>query len=142
MVTVQQVFDMAIHIIDEQNETNGATVTVDTNEYKYRTISILNSVIPRLYPYSGNYKQTATGRPAPAQLYADNYQNPDMEQVIPLDDVLSLALLPYFLAAQLVSAENTDLANWCMNIFNNHFIDLREKVPGDFERIATPYGTF
>jgi hypothetical protein len=142
MVTVQQVFDMAIHIIDEQNETSGATVTVDTNEYKYRTISILHSVIPRLYPYSGTYKQTAKGRPAPSQLSADDYKNPDLDQAIPLDDVLSLALLPYFLAAQLVSAENTDLANWCMNIYNGHFADLRYKVPGDFERISTPYGSF
>lgn len=142
MVTVQEVFDMAIHIIDEQNETNGATVTVDTNEYKYRTISILNSVIPRLYPYSGSYRQSAKGRPAPAALYTEDYNNPDFEQAIPLDDVLSRSLLPYFLAAQLISAENTELANWCMNIYNGHFSDLRYKVPGDFEKITTSYGLF
>lgn len=142
MVTVQQVFDMAIHIIDEQNETNGATVTVDTNEYKYRTISILNSVIPRLYPYSGTYKQTAKGRPAPSQLYVEDYKNPDFEQTIPLDDVLCFSCLPYFLASQLISAENTELANWCMNIYNGNFNDLRYKVPGDFEAISTPYGLF
>ena len=44
MVSVQQVFDMAIHLMDEQNESTGATVTVDTQEYKFRTISILNSI--------------------------------------------------------------------------------------------------
>jgi hypothetical protein len=142
MVTVQQVFDMAIHIIDEQNETNGQTMTVDTNEYKYRTISILNSVIPRLYPYSGTYKQTAKGRPTTSQLFADDYKNPDFEQTIPLDDVLSLSLLPYYLAAQLISAENTELANWCLNIYNSHFADLRDMVPGSFERITTSYGLF
>ena len=142
MVTVQEVFDMAIHIIDEQNETNGATVTVDTNEYKYRTISILNSVIPRLYPYSGSYKQSAKGRPSPAALYTEDYKAPDFEQAIPLDDVLSRSLLPYFLAAQLISAENTELANWCLNIYNGHFSDLRHKVPGDFEKITTSYGLF
>ena len=142
MVTVQQVFDMAIHIIDEQNETNGATVTVDTSEYKYRTISILNSVIPRLYPYSGTYKQTAKGRPAPAALYVEDYKEPDFEQTIPLDDVLCFSLLPYYLAAQLISAENTELANWCLNIYNGHFNDLRYKVPGDFEKITTSYGLF
>lgn len=142
MVTVQQVFDMAIHIIDEQNETNGATVTVDTNEYKYRTISILNSVIPRLYPYSGTYKQTGSGRPAPSQLYVDDYKDPDFEQTIPLDDVLSLSVLPYYLAAQLISAENTELASWCMNIYNTNFMDLRDKVPAAFEPITTPYGLF
>jgi len=56
--------------------------------------------------------------------------------------VLSLSLLPYFLASQLVSAENTELANWCMNIYNGNFADLRHKVPADFERISTPYGLF
>lgn len=40
MVTVQQVFDTAIHLMDEQNESNGGTQTVDTDEYRFRTISI------------------------------------------------------------------------------------------------------
>ena len=52
MVTVQEIFDMAIHLMDEQRETDGSTVTVDTSEYKYRTISILNTVIPRVFNYS------------------------------------------------------------------------------------------
>ena len=142
MVTVQQVFDMAIHILDEQNETSGETVTVDTAEYKYRTISILNTVIPRLYPYSGTYKTSAKGRPVASQLYAEDYRNPDFDQTIPLDDALALAVVPYFLAAQLVSAENTELANWCMNQYNTNFADLREKVPADFEKIDLPYGGF
>ena len=38
MVSVQQVFDMAIHLMDEQSESTGATETVDTQEYKFRTI--------------------------------------------------------------------------------------------------------
>lgn len=142
MVTVQQVFDMAIHILDEQNETNGETVTVDTAEYKYRTISILNSVIPRLYPYSDTKKKSNAGRQIPRQLTLDNYKNPDFEQTIPLDDALSFAVLPYYLAAQLVSAENTELANWCMNQYNINFSDMRDKVPAEFEAISMPYGGF
>ena len=47
-ITVQQVFDQAIHLMDEQNETTGATITADTAEYKSRTISILNTAIARL----------------------------------------------------------------------------------------------
>ena len=72
----------------------------------------------------------------------DNYKDPDFEQTIPLDDVLSLSVLPYYLAAQLISAENTELANWCMNIYNTNFMDLRDKVPAVFESITTPYGLF
>ena len=103
MVTVQQVFDMAIHLMDEQSENNGSTGTVDTQEYKFRTISVLNSVIPALYPYSGTYKAGTAVRPVPRQLTVEDYRNPDFEQTIPLDDALSLTVLPYYLAAQLLS---------------------------------------
>jgi hypothetical protein len=142
MVTVQQVFDMAIHIIDEQNESTGATMTVDTEEYKSRTVSILNSVLPRLYPYSGNYKSSAYGIPMPNILKWDNYRDPDFTQAIDLDDTLCLSLLPFYLAAHLVIGENTELANWCLNMYNTHFVDLRDKIPAEFEPIPMPYGAF
>lgn len=142
MVTVQQVFDIAIHLMDEQNESSGATETVDTQEYKFRTISILNSVIPSLYPFSGNYKVGTSGRPSPRQLSADDHKNPDFEQTIPLDDTLSLAVLPYYLAAQLLSGENETLAAWFMNRYRESFGDLRGKIPAEFEVISSPYGGF
>ena len=90
MVTVQQIFDQAIHLMDEQNEQNGATVTVDTQEYKSRTISILNTAIPRLYPYSSNYDRNAVGRPAAMILKNDDHANPDFTQNIMLDDDLCI----------------------------------------------------
>ena len=142
MVTVQQVFDMAIHLMDEQGESNGATGTVDTQEYKFRTISILNSVIPALYPYSGTFKIGTAVRPVPRQLTAEDYQNPDFDQTIPLDDALSLTVLPYFLAAQLLAGENENLAAWFMNRYRESFADLRDMVPAEFEAISMPYGGF
>ena len=142
MVSVQQVFDMAIHLMDEQNESTGATETVDTQEYKFRTISILNSVIPALYPYSGTYNPTTAGRPTVRKLAADDYKNPDFDQSIPLDDTLSMSVLPYYLAAQLLSAENEALSAWFMNRYRETFNDLRNRIPADFERISTPYGLF
>ena len=42
MTDANWVFDSAIHLMDEQNEMNGETRTVDTEEYRYRTLSILN----------------------------------------------------------------------------------------------------
>lgn len=142
MTTVQQIFDMAIHLMDEQNESNGATGTVDTSEYKYRTVSILNSIIPRLYIYSSNYEDDGTGRTAPEQLKAGDYAKPDLTQEIPLDDVLSLSLLPYYLAAQLLSAENESLSAWFLNMYRENLNDIRNKVKADFEAISTPYGLF
>ena len=43
MTTVQQVFDAAIYMMDEQSEANGNTGTADTIEYKFRTVPIINT---------------------------------------------------------------------------------------------------
>lgn len=142
MVTVQEIFDMAIHLMDEQSESSGATMTVDTNEYKFRTISILNTVIPVLYPYSGNYDNSGSGRPVPGILMAGDYKNPDFTQDVPLDDTLCYGLLPLYLAAQLLSGENEELAAWFMARYRETFLDIRNKVPASFRPISTPYGLF
>ena len=133
---------MAIHLMDEQLETTGETMTEDTKEYKFRTISILNSVIPALYPYSGNYDNSGIGRPICQMLDTAGYSALDFEQAIPLDDVLSYACLPYYLAAQLLSSENDVLASWFLTRYREVLADLKNKVPASFEPISTPYGTF
>ena len=142
MITVQQVFDQAIHLMDEQNESNGSTVTVDTKEYKSRTISILNTAIPRLYPFSSNYNRAVAGRPRSNVLYCDDYNEPDFEQIIVLDDDLCLGLLPFYLAAQLLSGENEALAAWFMTQYRENLNEFRRNVTASFEQISTPYGTF
>ena len=142
MAKVQEIFDMAIHLMDEQSESNGSTGTVDTQEYKFRTISILNSVIPALQIYSSDYDRTGFGRPEPEILLADNHANPDFTQEIRLDNTLSYSLLPYYLAAQLLSGENEDLANWFLARYREAFTDVRNKVLAEFEPISTPYGLF
>lgn len=142
MATVQTVYDMAIHLMDEQNEQSGATETVDTQEYKFRTISILNSVIPALYPYSGDFRQTASGRPAPEPLDVGDFKNPDFGQAIPLDETLCMAVLPYFLAAQLLSGENAELAAWFLTRYREAFADLKSRMTASFEPITPAYGLF
>lgn len=142
MATVQEIFDMAIHLIDDQNEDDGTTVHVDTEEYRFRTISILNTAIPMLYPYSGNYDTSGTGRPRSGRLWADSYKNPDFEQEIPLDDDLSRALLPYFLAGQLLMSEDPERAEQYLNCYREAKFDLQKKMPGSFEPIRPTYGLF
>lgn len=142
MTTVQQIYDMAIHLMDEQDESTGGTDTVDTREYKFRTISILNTVIPALYPYSGDYEVQTTGRPVPMMLQADSYAEPDFDQMIPLDDGLAMGLLPLYLASQLLSAENEDLAAWFYRRYQENFVEMRDKVPASFQPIPLPYGLY
>ncbi|MBO5953422.1 MAG: hypothetical protein J6Q53_04785 [Oscillospiraceae bacterium] len=143
MVTVQEIFDAAMDLMDEANESTGSTDTADTKEYRIRTISILNTAIPKLHPYSSNYHAAATtGRPRNKTLMADNRSNPDFEQSIPLDDALCWSLLPYFLASILRSGEDTEFSMRMMTEYNNAFLEIRDKSPAEFEPISTPYGMF
>jgi hypothetical protein len=143
MVTVEKVFDTAIHMMDEQSETSGATVTADTTEYKLRTLSILNAIMPGLYPYSDTYAVTGAGRPVcPALSQSAGHANPDFTQPIPLDDTLALGVLPYALAAHLLAGENEELSAWFMSRYTQAFVDLRHKIPASFEPIPAPYGLF
>lgn len=143
MTTVQQIFDMAIHLMDEQSETNGKTQTTDTAEYKYRTISILNTLLPMIYPYTDSADRSQPGRPKITMLKVpQDYAKPDFTQEVPVDDSIALGVLPYGLAAQLLAAENDDLAAWFTQRFNQAFIEIRSFMPASFEPIATPYGLF
>lgn len=142
MVTVQQIFDAAIDLMDEQDESTGATKTTDTREYELRTISILNTVMPALYPYSSNYDRTAPGRPCATPLVAENRREPDFTQAIPLDDALCWGLLPFYLASLLRSSEDTEFSVRMMTEYNNAFANIRDKLPAEFEPIPTPYGLF
>lgn len=141
-ITVQQVFDQAVHLMDEQNENTGATITADTSEYKNRTISILNTAIPRLYPFSSNCDRTSPGRPKSEILSCTDYANPDFNQIIKLDDDICLGLLPFYLAAHLLSGENESLAAWFMNQYREGFAQIQNTAPASFEPISTPYGLF
>lgn len=142
MATVQEIFDMAIHLMDDQDEEKGGTVHVDTQEYKFRTISILNAAIPALYPYSGNYDTTGEGRPRSGRLYVENYDDADFQQEIPLDDDLSRALLPFFLAGQLLMTEDPERSAQYMAHYRETKYDIRNKLPGSFEPITPAYGLF
>lgn len=140
--TVQEIFDQAIHLMDEQNESNGSTMTADTTEYMSRTISILNTAIPRLYPYSSNYDRETTGRANAPKLEAGDYAKPDFQQVIQLDDDLCEGLLPLYLAAQLLSGENEGLAAWFMSQYRENLTEFKRNIPASFTQISTPYGLF
>ena len=142
MVTVQKIYDAAIDLMDEQDETTGATKTRDTREYEVRTISILNIALPTLYPYSSNCDRSLPGRPNPAPSLEDNRSEPDFTQGIPLDDALCWALLPFWLASLLRSGEDTEFSMRMMTEYNNALASIRDLVPAEFEAISTPYGLF
>lgn len=143
MTTVQQIFDMAIHLMDEQSETNGKTQTTDTAEYKYRTISILNALLPTIYPYTDSADRSKPGRPQiPMLKIPQEYAEPDFTQEVPVDDSIATGVLPYGLAAHLLASENDALSAWFLQRFNQAFYEIRSFMPASFEPISAPYGLF
>ena len=89
MNTVQDVFDIAVRLMDAQNESTGSTSTADTKEYQLRTSSLLNSILDRAYPASDTYPASTNGkRPVCPKVEG-------MEDEIGLDEYLGTGVLPY-----------------------------------------------
>ena len=118
MTDARKVFDLAIHLMDEQYELTGETHTVDTKEYEFRTLSILNVLRHELYPYSDTVEHGENGK---------RYICPEItsfEQQIDLDDAIAQGVMPYGLAALLLQGENDAMASF----FNQKFSELAYKI--------------
>lgn len=118
MTNANKVFDLAIHLMDEQYELTGSTRTVDTKEYEFRTLSTLNVLRHELYPYSDTYEPGSNGK---------RYICPEItsfEQEIDLDDAIAQGVMPYGLAAHLLLGENDTMADY----FNQRYAELAYKI--------------
>lgn len=132
--TAQRVFDLAMGLIDEVNESTGATDTSDTKEYKQRTLFILNVLRGELYPLSDTYTKGDAGkRPVAAVIE-------EFTDEIDLDDVLCHAVMPYGLAAHLLLQENPDSANFFQQRYDELKFTAGNKLPASFEPIEDVYG--
>lgn len=133
VTTAQWVFDKAMHLMDEVNESTGATDTSDTKEYKNRTLPILNILRIECATASDTYIQEPGKRYIPAEITA-------MNQIIQLDDGICQGVLPYGLAAHLMLDENPDVATF----FNQRYVELLEQyrraIPAIAEDIEDVYG--
>ena len=87
MTTPEIVLELAIALTDNQDE-NGNYRISDNNEYRYRTLQILNTLIPELFPYSDTYKIAQKGK-RPIIEYLTTF-----DQEIGLDDYICKSVLP------------------------------------------------
>ena len=142
LIPVQRVFDAAIHLIDEQSEANGITLTADTNEYRFRTLSIINILDEWLYPFSATYDSSLPGRPVQKLLDQADHSKPDFNQLVPLDQGLAMGVLPIGLAYYLMLTENDELAAALKRLFDEARVGLSQKLASRWEPITTPYGLF
>lgn len=132
--TAQWVFDRAIHLMDEQNESTGATQTTDTKEYEFRTVSILNVLRHELYPISDNYKiRNNNRRPISTELLS-------MQDYIDLDDAVAQGVMPYGLAAHLLLGENDTMANFFAQRYAEMYAAMSKSLPSVWEDIPSAYG--
>ena len=118
MTNANDIFDAAIHLMDEQNETNGETRTQDTAEYRYRTLNILNTLRHEVYPYSDTYVVNEDGTRAICPKIES------FEQALDIDDAIAGGVLPYGLAAHLLMGENDTMASF----FNQRYSEMLYKL--------------
>lgn len=140
MNTVQDVFDIAIRLMDAQNESTGSTETADTKEYRLRTPSLLNSILDRAYPASdtfpgnvGTPRDPDGRRPVCPKVFS-------MEDKIPLDEYLCSGVLPYGLAGLLLTEENPSLANFFWQTFLEQLEEAKRGLPAGESSIEDCYG--
>ncbi len=132
--TVQSVFDIAIHLMDAQNESTGSTNTADTKEYAFRTPSLLNSILDRVFKASDTFFIAELGkRPICPKVTK-------MDDVLMLDEAICTSVLPYGLAGLLLTEENPSQANFFWQTFLEMLEDMRRGLPTEFEDIENPYG--
>ena len=138
MSTVQNVFDMAIHLMDAQNESTGSTNTADTKEYALRTPNLINTLLDQVYPYSDTYPdttdETVGSRPSLHSVTA-------LEDYLDLDDYISRNVLPYGLAALLLTEENPTQANFFWQTYLENLNTAKSRLPTDgIQAIEDVYG--
>ena len=132
--TAQRVFDLAMGLMDEVNETSGGTDDADTREYKVRTLLILNALRGELFPSSDTYAAEEPGkRPILAVIQS-------FDQVIGMDDYICQSVLPYGLAAQLLLDENPDSASFFQQRYEEMRMNLAKGLPQQSESISDVYG--
>ncbi len=133
MTTVQQVYDAAIKLMNEQRDTSGETMIPDTVDYKNRTIDILNALIAKAFPYSDTFLDAEPGRKPIAPRVTG------FSDAVPLDDAIA-AVLCYGLAAQLEEKEEPDFARDMKAEFEEQIVMLSRMTPRVSEPIEDVYG--
>ena len=132
--TAQRVFDITMGLIDEVNESNGATDTADTKEYKVRTLFILNALRGELYPWSDTYTVDEPGK-RPILPVIQKFTD-----IIGMDDYICQTVMPYGLAAHLLLDENPSAAGFFMQRFEEMRDNLARGLPQQSEAIEDVYG--
>lgn len=132
MTMVEDVFNAAMAIMDELND-SGEAQTTDTQEYKNRTLPIMNVLISECYPYSDS-KDTA--KPDSAWRAVMEFD----DSLYKIDDTIALGIMPYGLAANLLVDENPSAASFYQARYEELLKAKARRVRATIEDIEDIYG--
>lgn len=118
MATAQQVYDLALTLIDEVTE-SGALSPDNPQYYQKRALAFLTILQAELLPISEV--------PAPVTSLGQSLQFPDR---------IALSVFPYGLAAHLLMNEDINLASF----LNARYDELKRKIPTRIKPIKDVYG--
>lgn len=132
--TAQWVFEKAMHLMDEVNESTGSADNADTKEYKNRTLAILNILRMECFPASDTYLTVTPGkRPVCPEIL-------DFNAEIYLDDGICQGVLPYGLAAHLLLDENPTMASYFQQRYDELLASAKRSLPAAATDIEDVYG--
>jgi hypothetical protein len=114
----QEVFDLAIKMMDEQSLTTGQAVHDQTREYQQRALAIMGIKVQELSDES----------PILPRSYEDE---------VPLSDKIARGILPYGLAGELYLHEDPDASNYYLSKYVSLIRDLNRRAVS--ERIRDVY---
>lgn len=137
MNTVQDVFDIAIRVMGENNDSTGETRTADTKEYMVRTPSILNSILDQVYPASDTYPVSGSAagkRPIARKVHA-------MTDELDLDEKICTNVLPYGLAGLLLTEESPELSDFYWQTYLENLANCMASLPAVESGIIDVYGS-
>lgn len=124
-MTGQAIFDKAMALADAKGE--------DTQEYKNRAVSLLNILTGELYPYSDTFAATESGKRPVAALIRS------LSDTVDLDDYCAGSILPYGLAAHLLTTEDPNLASFLQQRYEELKALVARGFPQEFEAIEDAY---
>lgn len=132
MTNAQTIYEMAIALMDSMSDSGVADVA-DNNEYKNRTLPILNILRGELYPFSDTYEADDEGRPIAALIRT-------FDKPIDLDDYICQSVMPYGLAAHLLLQEDPAAANFCQQRYDELKMRLAVGMPSASSDVEDVYG--
>lgn len=124
-MTGQAIFDKAMALADAKGE--------DTQEYKNRSVSLLNILTGELYPYSDTFTAAQSGKRPVATLIRS------LSDTVDLDDYCAGSILPYGLAAHLLTTEDPNLASFLQQRYEEMRALVARGFPQEFEAIEDAY---